>query len=311
MTKTSPTYSVIVPVYNGSAFLSKLVAMIMTSFADWNRNLTEIILVDDYSQDNSWSVIKELKSQYPTTVHGIRLSRNFGQHNATCAGILKASGDLIITIDDDLEVLPEDGIKLIQEYEANNFDIVYGKFKKANRSLLKKFFKFFYEIISKIIGGNSKVNGSSFRLMNKSLAKRIAENATNFVFIDEAVFWHTNKISFVTVQHQRSLRKKSHYALLDLFRLGGDVVMYSSLLPIRIVKFLGFLISIFMFLLGMYFILKQLLFGINIKGFTALIVTISFSTGIILLVLGIIGEYLGKIFRNTNNSPVYSIDEEI
>ncbi|CAG5079140.1 glycosyltransferase family 2 protein [Parvicella tangerina] len=309
--KTTPTYSIIVPVYNGSAFLPKLVERINSSFASWQHNLMEIILVDDYSQDDSWTEIKKLKSQHPSLVHGIRLSRNFGQHNATCAGMLKASGDLIITIDDDLEVLPEDALKLIQEYEQKELDVVYGKFKKANRSLVKKFFKFFYEIISKIVGGNNKVNGSSFRLMNRSLAKKIAENATNFVFIDEAVFWHTNKIGFVTVEHQKSLRKKSHYGILDLFRLGGDVVMYSSLLPIKVVKALGFFISLFMFILGTFFIIKQLFFGVSIKGFTALIVTISFSTGIILLVLGIIGEYLGKIFRNTNNSPVYSIDEEI
>lgn len=307
----STTYSVVVPVYNGAPFLGDLVDQLMKSFKDWNVSLKEIILVDDYSRDNSWEEIKSLQNKFPEHIKGIRLSRNFGQHNATCAGILKTTGENIITIDDDLEVLPVEIKKLIDNYEKGVYDIVYGKFKRANRSVVKKGFKFVYELISKIVGGENKVNGSSFRLIKRSLGIQIASNATNFVFIDEAVFWHTNKIGFVLVDHQKSKREKSHYKLFDLFRLGGEVVVYSSLLPLRIVKFVGFFISFFMLILGLYFMIKQLLFGISIKGFTALIVTISFSTGIILLVLGVLGEYLGKIFRNSNNSPVYSIDEEI
>lgn len=307
----NPAYSVVIPVYNSELILEDLVSQIMMSFSTWNLQLKEIILVDDNSLDGSWNKIKHLKELHPGIIKGVRLSRNFGQHNATCAGIQKVTGDLILTIDDDLEVAPADAKSLIEKFESENYDIVYGKFKKTNRSLVKKFFKGIYEVISKIVGGDNKVNGSSFRLMKQSLGKQIAQNATNFVFIDEAVFWHTNKIGFIDVPHHRGERPKSHYKLVDLFKLGGEVVMYSSLLPIRIVKFLGFFISTVMFVLGTYFIIKQVFFNVSIKGFTALIVTISFSTGIILLVLGIIGEYLGKIFRNTNNSPVYSIDEEI
>jgi glycosyltransferase involved in cell wall biosynthesis len=307
----SKTYSVIVPVYNGAPFITELVTQLLEVFESPGLSLQEIILVDDYSQDDSWEMIKTVQNVHPEKIKGIRLSRNFGQHNATCAGILKATGDYIITIDDDLEVLPKEILTLSEKLNTGDYDIVYGKFKKANRSLIKKGFKFIYEIISKVVGGDNKVNGSSFRMIKHSLATKIAQNATNFVFIDEAIFWHTNKIEFVTVPHQKGKRNKSHYQLMDLFKLGGEVVVYSSLLPIRIVKFLGFIISFVMLLLGGYFLMKQLLFGVSIKGFTALIVTISFSTGIILLVLGIIGEYLGKIFRNSNNSPVYSIDEEI
>lgn len=305
------TYSVVIPVYNGAPFLEDLISQFVDSFSEWKLNLKEVILVDDNSKDDSWSVINQLNAKHPELIKGIRLSRNFGQHNATCAGILKSSADYIITIDDDFETLPEETIKLISTSESSGHDIVYGKFNKTNRSIIKKGFKLIYEVISKIVGGENKVNGSSFRLMRSSLAKKIALNATNFVFIDEAVFWHTNKIGFVSVVHQKSKRDKSHYKLTDLFKLGGEVVVYSSLLPIRIVKFLGFTISFFMFILGVYFLAKQIFFEVPIKGFTALIVTISFSTGIILLVLGIIGEYLGKIFRNSNNSPVYSIDEEV
>jgi glycosyltransferase involved in cell wall biosynthesis len=310
MNSTNQSYSVIVPVFNGEGSIEELCDEIITSFESSSYYLKEILFVDDASTDQSWKKIELLKEKH-SVIRGIKLRKNFGQHNATCAGILASKSEWIVTIDDDIETSPSDIIKLIETQKSNNTEVVYGKFKRANRSPLKKIFKFFYEVISKLVGGETKVNGSSFRLLKSDIAKSIALRATNFVFLDEAIFWHTSSISFITVPHYKSRRKRSHYSLKDLFRLGGDVVIYSSQLPLKAIKTFGFISAFIMFFVGIFFIVKHTFYNIPVQGFTALIVTIAFSTGIIIFILGIIGEYLGKLFRNSNNSPVYSIEKEI
>jgi glycosyltransferase involved in cell wall biosynthesis len=310
MNSEDQKYCVIVPVFNGENSIEELTNQIVDAFENSDYSLNEIILVDDASKDQSWNKIKQIKSRH-NLVRGVKLRKNFGQHNATCAGIITSNSDWIITIDDDIETSPNDILKLIETQKKEESEVTYGKFKRANRSPLKKVFKFFYEVVSKLVGGETKVNGSSFRLIKSEVAKSIAKNATNFVFLDEAIFWHTSSISFVTVPHYKSRRKQSHYSLKDLFKLGGDVVMYSSLLPLKAIKTFGFLSSFVMLCIGVFFVIKHTFFNVPVQGFTALIVTIAFSTGIIIFILGIIGEYLGKLFRNSNNSPVYSIEKEI
>ncbi|MCB9188347.1 MAG: glycosyltransferase [Flavobacteriales bacterium] len=307
---TELSYSIVIPVYNGAPFLKEIVERTIAISKD-KFQLKQIILVDDASSDNSWQIIQELKAEHPVLITGLLMEKNFGQHNVTCAGIQHCSGSYIITMDDDLETAPEDIINLINAQKESNANVVYGKFQKTKRNLLRKLLKFPYEVVAKIVGDGSKVNGSSFRLIETTLAKKIATSATNFVFIDEVIAWYTTSIAFVTVSHYPSRRKSSHYSLGNLLRLGGEVVVYSSLLPLKAVKVVGFLVSFTMFLIGIYFLVKQLFFDIPVQGFAALIVTITFSTGIIMFTLGVIGEYLGKIFRNSNNSPVYSIRKEI
>ncbi len=310
MNMNSQSYSIVVPVFNGENSIEELTDLIISTFEESEHHLQEIILVDDNSLDQSWNTIKYLKDKH-SIVRGLKLRKNFGQHNATCAGILASKSPWVITIDDDIETSPSDINKLIASQKSNDADVVYGKFKRANRSPLKKFFKFCYEIISKLVGGDNKVNGSSFRLIKSDIAKSIAERATNFVFLDEAIFWHTSSINFVTVPHLKSKRKQSHYSIKDLFKLGEDVVIYSSLLPLKAIKVFGFISALIMFCIGAYFIVKHTFFNVPVQGFTALIVTIAFSAGVIIFTLGIIGEYLGKLFRNSNNSPVFSIEKEI
>ncbi len=310
MNSTQQKYSVVVPVFNGQDSIEELTTRIIHTFENSEYELNEILLIDDASLDSSWQKIISLKEQH-NLIRGIKLRKNFGQHNATCAGILASKSEWIITIDDDIETSPSDILKLIENQKSSNMEVVYGKFKRTNRSPLKKIFKFFYEIVSKLAGGESKVNGSSFRLIKAEVAKSIASRATNFVFLDEAIFWHTSSISFVTVPHYKSMRKQSHYSLKDLFKLGGDVVMYSSQLPLKAIKIFGFISAFIMLCIGVFFIIKHTFFNVPVQGFTALIVTIAFSTGIIIFILGIIGEYLGKLFRNSNNSPVFSIEKEI
>lgn len=303
-------YSVVVPVYNASKSLMELSEGLMDYFKSTNFAY-EIIFIDDFSKDNSWEIISKLKRNHTTIIKGIKLTKNHGQHIATCVGFIKASGNYIITIDDDLEVNPQQIQLLIEEQIKSKAQIVYGNYSNIERSLTRKLFKLIYQTIAKIIEGSNSVKGSSFRLINTQLAKKIATEATHLIFIDEVFLWYTNAIAYVDVKHNKSKRSKSNYSLFSLVRLTGDVVFYSSLFPLKMIKYFGFLFSFINFGIGFFYLSRKIIHGVAVPGYTSIIVSVLFSSGLIIFILGVLGEYLSKMFQLMNNRPLYSIDEEI
>ena len=303
-------YSVVVPVYNASKSLMELSECLMDYFQSTNYSY-EIILIDDFSKDNSWEIVSKLKKNHPNIIKGIKLTKNHGQHIATCVGFIKASGNYIITIDDDLEVNPGQIQLLINEQNSSNSKVVYGNYSNIERSVTRKLFKFIYQKIAKIIEGSNSVKGSSFRLINAQLAKKIATEATHLIFIDEVFLWYTNAIAYVDVKHNKSKRSKSNYSLFNLVRLTGDVVLYSSLFPLKMIKYFGFFFSFINFGIGFFYLSRKIIHDIAVPGYTSIIVSILFSSGLIIFILGVLGEYLSKMFQLMNNRPLYSIDEEI
>jgi len=302
-------YSVVIPVYNGAHSLKELCERIVAYFEGTSYSW-EIIFVDDRSIDNSWDEILKLKEKFTSKVSGLRLSRNFGQHNAICSGFKAAHGKFIITIDDDIENDPRDIEKLI-EGQKKGAKLVYGISKNKEKAFFRSLFKSIYKLIAKAIEGKSRVNGASFRLLTSELAKKVENNATHFIFIDEACLWYTEEIEYVNVTHLKSKRGKSNYSLFGLFKLTGEVVLYSSILPLKLVKYLGFSVATINLILGVYYLIKKFAFGFAIPGFASIIISILFSTGMIMFTLGLVGEYLAKMYRIMNNRPVYSVDEEI
>lgn len=299
-------YSVIVPVYNGASYIEELFSRTKTVF-EKNSFPFEMIFVDDHSRDDSWKVIKDLKEKNPGYVSGIRLTKNFGQQNATMCGFFHAQGDFIITIDDDLDFAPEDISLLIDNFSVTNSDLIYGSQNKTGFSF-RNFFSNAYKGFSKI-EGLKKGRGSSFRLMTKKLADNIMRNSNNFVFIDEICLWYTDNISFVEVKKPVAKRKKSRYSLNGLFRLAGDQIIFSSTFPLKLMTYSGTFVAIVNFLIGLNFIYRKLVHNVPL-GYTSIIVSILFSTGIILICIGIIGTYLGRVLRVSNKVPSFCIDQK-
>jgi undecaprenyl-phosphate 4-deoxy-4-formamido-L-arabinose transferase len=303
-------FSVIIPVYNGVGSIEELSDKLISFFESINYTF-ELIFVDDYSQDESWSKIKNLKKKHAPFVKGLRLSKNFGQHIATCAGFKLAEGNFIVTIDDDLEVEPSNIKLLIDNQLETKSTIVYGHLTEVKRSLFRKFFKFLYSSVARILEGENKVKGSSFRLIKSELAKKIEQKATHFVFIDEVFLWYTDEISYVSVQHCKSKRKQSNYTPMGLFKLTSDVVIYSSILPLKFIKYIGFLCSSINFIIGVFYLYQKLINNLTVPGYASIVISVLFSTGLIIFILGVLGEYLSKMFYLMNNRPVYLVDEEI
>lgn len=305
-------YSVIIPVYNGSSTLEELFIRIKQTFENLKFDF-EVVFIDDFSADSSWTLITSLKSYYPEEITGIKLSKNFGQHHATLCGIMNCKGNNIITIDDDLESQPDDIPLLIKKQKESGADLVYGTNRKISRislrGILRGVFTNTYRQMSKLEGKN-RGRGSSFRLMTRSLGDKISSHAGNFIFIDEFCLWHTEKIAFAEVSHHKTKKKQSRYTLAKLFSFTSDLIFSSTLIPLRLLTYFGLIMALFNFLLGLWFIYKKIVYHVPL-GYTSIILSILFTAGIILLCIGILGEYLGVVVRASAKMPPYSIEEKI
>lgn len=297
-------YSVVVPVFNSEESLVELFERLKAVFTE-NESTFEVIFVDDNSRDASWSVLAKLKDSFPDFVTAVRLSRNFGQHNATFCGFGFVRGKRVITIDDDLQTPPEEILKLIETADVSSADLVYGFYGKKNHSRLRNVGSSTLKKSSRLFR-SSPGEGSSFRMLTYDLLSKILHHNHNFIFLDEVLLWYTDDIRFTEVQHLTRKYKQSGYSTVSLFKLFANLVLYYTMVPLKVLVYGGFVFSLITFIYGLYSIVKKMIYDVPL-GYTSLIVTILFSTSIILFSLGVLGEYLSRIYQLQNRKPPFSI----
>ena len=299
-------YSLVIPVFNNESGVEALFdALKSTPFALKNN---EIILVDDGSKDGSWRKLVEMKGEYSTwNISLVKLSKNFGQHAATLGGFLHSKGSWIFTLDDDLEVLPKEFDKLIEAQKKSSSLVVYGEYRKRESFLIKSLKKM-YRFFSRFQGAN-RGRGSSFRMLFGDIARTMAQNHKYFVFIDEFVLWYTDKLHFVTVEKNNNPIHKSRYSVGGLLSTSAKSIMYGTQIPLKIVTVFGFSLALINFFYGMILIYRNWFDKIKIDGYTSIMVAILFSTGIIILTLGLITQYLQTMMKNLNKAPSFHIEE--
>ncbi len=307
---TKVDISVVVPVFNAENSLEELFSRIQNTLQGVQNNF-EVIFVDDYSKDKSWLIIQKLKKIAPESIKGIRLSRNYGQHNATLCGIGHAKGNFIVTIDDDLEFSPEDIPLLMNEQQRTNVDLVYGVGKNKRKNVIRKISTSIYKKISRLNHEDYRPDGSSFRFMKSSLAKDILIHGRNFSFVDEFVLWHTSNISAVKVECKKSINKTTRYNAWGLFILIRDLSLISSVAPLRLVSLIGSVMVSVNFIYGVVIIVRKFIFAIKVEGYTSLIVAILFSSGLIMFGIGVVAEYLSKLIKLNYNHPSFKEQEII
>lgn len=299
-------YSVIIPVYNSEKTLEEVCRRVVTLFKSIDERV-ELVLINDYSKDQSWDIIKKLKNEYPGQVIGINLARNFGQHRALLCGFNECTGDFAITIDDDLQHYPEDILCLIEQQRVTHADIVYGIYTKKKHSFLRNLGSNAITMIF-VNFANTPDRGSSFRLLSRHVIDRVKSYDSPFVFLDEVLAWHSRGYSFTDIRHDgRAVGRSGHNA----FKLIGytiQIIFTYTVLPLRMITFFGLLA--FFVCLGFisYFIYQKYTSGAEI-GFTALIVSVFMSTGLILFSIGVIGEYISRLFVLQSRKPPFIIKE--
>jgi len=300
-------FSIVVPVYRSKRTLKEICRRIVATFEKMGK-VFEIIFVDDFSNDGSWRTLKDLKSVYPEKVRIIKLAKNFGQHNATLCGLHHGNGQTVITIDDDLQHLPEEIPALIERFNQTGADVVYGIPRDKQHSLFRKTGSRFIKFLARQSRSRAG-EGSSFRLISKRICQKFRAHHQPFIFIDEILNWYTDSIEFVPVEHKRRESGESGYSVLKLIFLTGNLIIFYTTIPLKILTYIGLTSSVITFLLGLSFIIIKIFFNVPVQGFTAIIVTILFSTSIILLCFGVVGEYLSRLALVVNSKPLYSIEE--
>jgi glycosyltransferase involved in cell wall biosynthesis len=300
------SYSIVVPVYNSAKTLEELCARLVQTF-NANEISFEIILVNDNSKDNSWDIIKRIKSNSSDNVTAVNLSQNFGQHKALLCGFQQTTGDYVVTIDDDLQYFPEDILQLIEEQKKSNADVVYGIYenkkhaawRNAGSGMIAKLFRHF---------ASMPVKGSSFKLISKEIINQIKNYNQPFVFLDEIIAWHSSNTSFTSIRHEERKEGTSGYSLFKLIKYSFQIIVSYTTLPLRIITWFGLLAFLVCLGFVIYFVYMKYTYGAEL-GFTTLIVSIFMSTGLILFSIGIIGEYISRLFMIQTQKPLFIIKE--
>jgi len=300
--------SVVSPVYGSREILpvlyERIVKSVQTITADF-----EIILVNDGSPDNPWSVIQNLASQ-DNRVIGINLSRNFGQHAAITAGLEAASGDWIVVMDCDLQDQPEE-IQKFYDKAMEGYDVVLGRRANRQDSFLKKFFsRSFYRLLGYLTETEQDSSIANFGIYSRSVVNAVLSMGDRLRYFPAMVRWVGFQAVAIDIDHAERFSGNTTYSFQKLIHLACDVILAFSDKPLRIVVKLGATISTLSFLYVFYIICRVLLDHQKVPGWSSLIVAVSFFSGLIILIMGIIGLYIGKIFDGTKNRPIFIIQEK-
>lgn len=297
--------SVVVPVYNNANGIAPLCSAVYEALS--NKKF-ELILVDDGSIDQSWLTIKDIAKKFPF-VKGYKLSENNGQHVATLCGITQSSGEWIAILDDDLQFSPNDILSLIESGEKENASLVYGIPKNKKHQFGRNLGSKLLSAILKKHGG-LKTTGSSFKVIHSDLRKEILAFQHPFLFLDEVLQWNAHHITKVDVDHKERENGKSTYSFWKLISLSTNYILRYTTLPLKLIAYFGSIT--FLICLGfiLFFLYQKFTYGAEL-GFTALIISIFMSTGLIMFSLGVIGEYLNRLFLMQSQKPLYKIKEQL
>lgn len=299
--------SIVSPVYRAEKILPTLVSEIEKVMQVINQDY-EIILVDDRSPDNSWKKMQEL-SKIHNRLRIFRLSRNFGQHPTIMAGLSKSKGDWVIVMDCDMQDQPKEILKLYNK-ALEGYDIVLAKREERKDTFLKKMSsKYFYKAFNYLAGIEINREVANFGIYNKKVITSVLEMQDTIKFFPLFVNWVGYKSTAIPIEHAKREEGKSSYSFTRLLSLAFDVIISFSDKPLKLFVSFGTIISLLSLFIGFYYLMQYFLGNITEPGYSSIILSIWFLSGVIISCIGIVGIYLGKTFNQTKNRPVFIIDE--
>jgi glycosyltransferase involved in cell wall biosynthesis len=301
--------SVVVPVYNSDSTLPQLVLQLKSVLEPMQRPF-ELILINDGSRDRSWQTIEQLSSERKW-IHGINLLKNFGQHNALLCGIRAAKYDITITMDDDLQNPPEEIPRLVTKLDEG-YDVVYGTPMVRQHGLWRNFAGNITRMALRLVlGADVADKSSAFRAFRTCLRQAFTHFRSPYVSIDVLLTWATTSFASIPVRLEPRKAGISNYTFSKLVVHALNMITGFSTLPLRLASIMGFVFTIFGFLILLYVIGRYVLQGSSVPGFPFLASVIAIFSGVQLACLGIIGEYLARMYFRSMERPTYSVRSEI
>lgn len=305
--------SLVVPCYNEEDTLHKcheeLLAIAETKELSSKYNF-EFIYINDGSRDKTLDIMRSLNEQ-DRRVKFVSLSRNFGKEIALTAGLDFADGDALIILDADLQDPPALIPDLIEPWEKEGYDVVYAqRTVRHGETIVKKITAhLFYKCINSISRVEIPRNTGDFRLMSRRAIDELLKLREQHRFMKGLFAWVGFKTKAIPYERQPRYAGRTKWNYISLFNLSLEGITGFSLAPLKLATFTGIMISLFSFVFGMTILLKTLFYGNEVPGYPSLMVMITFLSGVQLITIGILGEYVGRIFNEVKNRPLYIIDE--
>lgn len=303
-------YSFVIPCYNSSESIRHVVELTMEEMEKMNRREFEFVLVNDYSSSTkTMPVLKKLAEEYPC-VTVLNLAKNAGQHNAIMAGLNYAKGDILIGMDDDMQTHPSQLPYLFEELEKG-YDIVYGYYPEKKHSAFRNFGSWVNYISVRILIGKPKeLKTSSYWVARKFVRDSVIEYQAPYAYIQGLFLRTTRNISCIPIQHFQREEGESNYTFKRLLKLWSNIIGF-SITPLRLTEYCGFGLSLLSIIAAVVVLIRKILNPAMALGWPSLMIVICFFSGIQLMFLGLIGEYIGRMFLGLNRQPQYVIREVI
>ena len=300
--------SVVIPVYNEEANLTALMGRLLPVMNDMGKSF-EVILIDDGSQDNSLKLLKEFASN--PRVRVVELTRNYGQHAAIMAGFSIVRGDMIVTLDADLQNPPEEIPNLVRVMEEGGYDVV-GTIRKGRKDSFLRILpsKIINMVARKITGVSMRDWGCMLRAYSRPVVERMIECHEQATFIPALATVFAKRVTEIEVAHEERFGGKSNYPLRKLINLQFDLVASFSNLPIKLIMYGGILMSFMGVCFGLFLAIARLVYGVRwaAEGIFTLFAVLFIFVGLQFFALGVIGEYIGRIYGQVRKRPEYVIE---
>ena len=300
--------SFVIPCYRSENTIETVVQEIRDTVTTRPGTDYEIVLVNDCSPDNVWQVIKQLAAE-DSHIKGICLAKNFGQHSALMAGYGQTTGDYIISLDDDGQTPANESFKLVDKLDEG-FDVVYGYYEHSVQHPFRRLGSWVNKKMAEAIIGQPKaLRTTSFFAMKKFVTEEIIKYSNPFAYISGLVFRTTKKLGNTKVHHRSRLEGESGYSITKLLGLWINGFTAFSVKPLRGATFIGLFCALLGFMAGLFAIYQKITHPDILVGYTSIFAALLFIGGMIMLMLGLIGEYVGRIYICINDSPQYVIKE--
>ncbi len=310
-TKIPGKLTIVIPVYNGESSIGALLKTVHREIAPSVEKL-EVVTVNDGSPDNSRAEIEACMNLSGMELKYIELMTNFGEHNAVMCGLNHSTGDYVAIIDDDFQNPPSEVLLLLRKL-LEGYDVVYSYYERKKHHWFRNLGSRFNDRVATLLLNKPKnLYLSSFKVISKDLVRSIVRYDGPFPYIDGIIFTATKKIGTQLARHDSRVEGKSNYTLRRLVRLWLNMFTGYSIAPLRIASILGLIMSMLTPLMIAFYIFSYFYGGIFVNkvippGWASLIILVNFFGGLQLLVLGLTGEYLGRLFLTVNKKPQFLI----
>jgi len=301
--------SIVIPVYNSAGTIGPLVERLI---AVLSVDALQIVLVNDGSVDDSDAACRALSARYAGTVTYVRLAKNFGEHNAVMAGLRHARGDYAVIMDDDFQNPPEEVPRLIDHACSHGYDIVYTDYTRKHHHWVRNLGSRLNDRVATfILEKPPHLYLSSFKCLSRFIVGEILKYRGPYPYVDGLALRCTRNIGTIQVRHEPRREGRSNYTLRKLLRLWLNMFMNFSVMPLRMSTLLGLAWSVLGLLLGIEVVVERIVRPDVPVGWASVLVAILLFSGVQLVLLGLIGEYLGRLFLTENQTPQFVVREVV